>query len=96
MPTTIHVLGPTRVETSAGILEMAARKQRGLGAALVIDRVGVSTADRLVELLWGDDAPAGAFGTLHSYISGCAVSSSRASRRARPRACWCRWRTATA
>ena len=28
------------------------------------------SADRLVDLVWGDDPPAGAHGTLHAYLSG--------------------------
>lgn len=51
-------------------MPLPARKPRSILAALAL-RPGVTTsADRLVDLVWGDDAPAGAHGTLHAYISG--------------------------
>ncbi|WP_404386491.1 AAA family ATPase [Knoellia locipacati] len=65
----VSVLGATALEGPDGPVDIAARKRRALLAALALDLGSVVSADRLVELMWGDDAPPGAFGTLHSYVS---------------------------
>lgn len=66
----VSVLGATALHGSDGPVEIAARKRRALLAALSLDLGPVVSADRLVGLMWGDDAPPGAYGTLHSYVSG--------------------------
>ncbi|GEQ13309.1 hypothetical protein KLO01_13560 [Knoellia locipacati] len=66
----VSVLGATALRGSDGPVEIAARKRRALLAALALDLGPVVSADRLVALMWGDEAPPGAFGTLHSYVSG--------------------------
>ena len=70
MSVQVGVLGATALEGPGGSVNLAARKPRALLAALVLDVGAVVSADRLVQLMWGDDAPPGAFGTLHSYVSG--------------------------
>ena len=70
MSVQVSVLGATALEGPVGSVDIAARKHRALLAALVLDLGAVVSADRLVELMWGGDAPPGAFGTLHSYVSG--------------------------
>lgn len=70
MSVQVSVLGATALEGPEGSVDIAARKHRALLAALALDLGAVVSADRLVELMWGDDAPPGAFGTLHSYVSG--------------------------
>ncbi len=66
----VGVLGATAVTGPDGPVEIAARKRRSLLAALALDLGAVVSADRLVDLMWGADAPPGAYGTLHSYVSG--------------------------
>ncbi|KGN32225.1 hypothetical protein N798_07505 [Knoellia flava TL1] len=66
----VSVLGATALHGSDGPVEIAARKRRALLAALALDLGPVVSADRLVALMWGDEAPPGAYGTLHSYVSG--------------------------
>lgn len=51
-------------------MPLPARKPRSILAALALTPGVTTSADRLVDLVWGDDAPAGAHGTLHAYISG--------------------------
>ena len=51
-------------------MALAARRPRSILAALALSPRTTTSADRLVDLVWGDDAPAGAHGTLHAYISG--------------------------
>lgn len=70
MSVQVSVLGATALHGSDGPVEIAARKRRALLAALVLDLGPVVSADRLVALMWGDEAPPGAYGTLHSYVSG--------------------------
>lgn len=70
MSVQVSVLGATALHGPDGPVDIAARKRRALLAALALDLGSVVSADRLVELMWGDEAPPGAFGTLHSYVSG--------------------------
>jgi predicted ATPase/DNA-binding SARP family transcriptional activator len=48
---------------------LRSRAQRVIVAALVLDAGAVVTADRLAELVWGDDQPADASGALQSHVS---------------------------
>ncbi|MCF6377940.1 DUF2791 family P-loop domain-containing protein [Nocardioides KLBMP 9356] len=66
----VRVLGASRVDGDDGPVELGARKPRTILAALALRLDTDVTADALVDLVWGDDAPRGAYGTLHSYISG--------------------------
>src|SRR3712207_2008960 len=65
----VGVLGPTCVEGDTPV-DLGSRKPRAVLAALAL-RTGVDvSADTVVELVWGEEAPRGAHGTLHSYVSG--------------------------
>jgi DNA-binding SARP family transcriptional activator len=64
------VLGTTSVEGPQGAVPLPARKPRSILAALTLTPGTTVSADRLVDLVWGDVPPAGAHGTLHAYISG--------------------------
>ncbi|MFL6080191.1 MAG: BTAD domain-containing putative transcriptional regulator [Ornithinibacter sp.] len=66
----VRVLGSTGVEGPQGAVPLPARKPRSILAALALTPRSTVSADRLVDLVWGDDPPAGAHGTLHAYISG--------------------------
>lgn len=66
----VRVLGSTGVEGADGPVPLAARKPRSILAALALTPGATVSADRLVDLVWGREAPAGAHGTLHAYISG--------------------------
>ncbi|WP_377644467.1 BTAD domain-containing putative transcriptional regulator [Oryzobacter terrae] len=66
----VRVLGSTVVDGPSGPVPLAARKPRSILAALALAPRTTTSADRLVDLVWGDDPPAGAHGTLHAYISG--------------------------
>lgn len=66
----VRVLGSTGVDGAEGPVALAARKPRSILAALALTPGTTTSADRLVDLVWGDDAPAGAHATLHAYISG--------------------------
>ncbi len=69
----VRVLGLSQValgDDPADVVELGARKPRSVLAALTL-RLGTDVSpDALVDLVWGQDAPRGAHGTLHSYLSG--------------------------
>ena len=64
------MLGATRIQRAGKPVDLPARKVRAVLAALALEPGATSSADRLVDLIWGEAAPRGAHGTLHSYISG--------------------------
>ena len=64
------MLGSTGVEGPQGAVPLPARKPRSILAALALTPGSTVSADRLVDLVWGDEPPAGAHGTLHAYLSG--------------------------
>ena len=64
------MLGSTAVEGPQGAVPLPARKPRSILAALALTPGGTVSADRLVDLVWGESPPAGAHGTLHAYLSG--------------------------
>ncbi|GAA4396756.1 hypothetical protein GCM10023168_01010 [Fodinibacter luteus] len=66
----VRVLGCTGVDGREGPVALPARKPRSILAALALTPGSTVSTDRLVDLVWGDEAPAGAPGTLHAYISG--------------------------
>src|SRR5262249_3935287 len=64
------VLGPLRVSGANGAVELNAPKQRALLATLLLAyrEEGVS-ADRLIDVLWGERPPATATKALQVYVS---------------------------
>jgi DNA-binding SARP family transcriptional activator len=66
----IGVLGPTEAWVGSTPVDLGARKQRALLAALVLHRGRAVPVDTLVDLLWGDHPPAGMAGTLQVYVAG--------------------------
>jgi DNA-binding SARP family transcriptional activator len=65
----VRVLGPTRVERDGDIAAIGGPRQRAVLARLVLADRQLVTADRLIEDVWGEDAPRTAVGTLHSHLS---------------------------
>ena len=64
-----RVLGPFEVLAGGVSLPLGSPKQRALLAALVISANRVMSVDRLMEELWGDEAPARAMASLQAYVS---------------------------
>jgi DNA-binding SARP family transcriptional activator/energy-coupling factor transporter ATP-binding protein EcfA2 len=81
----IGVLGPLRVEVDGRPLELGARVQRRLLAALVVHVGQVVSVNTLVDAVWGSAPPASAVKTLHSHVARLrdALAADRASRRER-------------
>lgn len=66
----VRVLGPLEVVSSDGVpLAVRGSRRRLLFATLVLHRNAVCGKDHLVDVLFGDDPPAGATGTVQSYVS---------------------------
>ena len=66
----VRVLGTLEVVTDdGGPVPFASPKLRRLLAALVIDTGSVVSADRLADVVWGDDPPENATGALHNLVS---------------------------
>lgn len=65
----VRVLGPTRVEHDGEAVSIGGRRQRAVLARLVLAEGNLVTVDRLVDDVWGDDAPAKVVSTLQGYLS---------------------------
>ncbi|HEV2810207.1 MAG TPA: winged helix-turn-helix domain-containing protein, partial [Acidimicrobiales bacterium] len=65
----LRVLGPLEVVCGGEVLALGSPKQRALLAVLVMSANRVVAVDRLVEELWGDEAPARAMASLQAYVS---------------------------
>src|SRR5687768_1523232 len=69
----VRVLGTSQValgDDPGATVDIGARKPRSVLAALALRLGSDVSPDALVRLVWGKEAPRGAYGTLHSYISG--------------------------
>ena len=64
-----HVLGSLEVVDPDGPVAVGAPKQRALLAVLLIHRGEVVSSDRLVDELWGEQAPASAVKIVQGYVS---------------------------
>jgi predicted ATPase/DNA-binding SARP family transcriptional activator len=65
----VRVLGPLEVVGEAGAIQLAARKQRQLLAALVVAPETARPADFLIDALWDQTPPSSAEKLLQVYIS---------------------------
>lgn len=64
------MLGPLHVIDGERTVSLGPPKQRALLALLLIRRNEVLATDRIIDALWGEDAPPGALKTLHVYVAG--------------------------
>ena len=67
-PMRFHMLGGLMVTDGDEPLDLGTPKQRAVVAVLLLERDQVVSSDRLVELLWGDDADK-ALVSLRAYVS---------------------------
>lgn len=63
------VLGPVQVHRRGQILSFGSLKQQLLLAVLLVERGGVVSADRLIDLLWGEHPPPSARNSLQTYVA---------------------------
>lgn len=64
-----RILGPFEVVQNGGSLALGGAQQRALLAVLVVHRGELLSADRLIDELWGERAPATAAKALQGYVS---------------------------
>jgi DNA-binding SARP family transcriptional activator len=64
-----RVLGPLEGWRGEARVDLGRRKQRAVLAMLLLQPNRVVSAERIVDLLWGDDVPASASASLHAYVS---------------------------
>src|SRR6476620_7544632 len=63
-----RILGPFEVSNETGPVALGGPKQRGLLAILVLDVGRVVPTDRLIDLLWGEEAPKTATASLQNAV----------------------------
>ena len=63
------VLGPLEVIRSGAPLPLGGRQQRAVLALLLVELDAVVSLARLADAVWGEHTPAGAVGTIQTYIS---------------------------
>jgi WD40 repeat protein/DNA-binding SARP family transcriptional activator len=64
-----RILGPLEVWDGDRLLRLGGAKRRAALALLIVNANEVVSTDRLVDELWGDEAPANATAALHNHIS---------------------------
>src|SRR5919199_1398079 len=64
-----RILGPLEVRDGDRVCSLGSRKQRALLAILLLNAREVVSSDRLIEELWGGQAPSTALGTLRAHVS---------------------------
>src|SRR3954466_1013416 len=64
-----RLLGPLEVLTEDGAADVGAGKRRALLTYLLINADEVVSAERLIDELWGEHAPATAAKSVHVYVS---------------------------
>ncbi|WP_433162897.1 BTAD domain-containing putative transcriptional regulator [Kribbella sp. CA-247076] len=65
----VRVLGGVELVVDGSAVDLGGPKQRALLAILVAADGQAVSADRLVDLLWGDEPPAKAVVSLHAYVA---------------------------
>ncbi|MPY91748.1 MAG: AfsR/SARP family transcriptional regulator [Acidimicrobiia bacterium] len=65
----VCVLGPVSLLVDGRPIPIGGPMPRRLLAALLVNRDAMVSADRLLEVLWGDEPPDSALSSLHSYLS---------------------------
>src|SRR5687767_10718154 len=63
-----RILGPLEVSDETGHVALGGPKQRGILAILVLDAGRVVPTDRLIDLLWGEEAPKTATASLQNAV----------------------------
>src|SRR5512132_2910862 len=64
-----HVLGPVEALKDGVSVRLGGPKQRTVLALLLVEAGHTVPADRLIDLLWGDQPTPGARSTLQTYVS---------------------------
>src|SRR5262249_16614092 len=68
-PVEFRLLGPIEARSDGNALELGGPRQRAVLGLLLLEANRVVSADRLIDGVWGEQAPETAAGTLQSYVS---------------------------
>ena len=68
-PLRISLLGPVRAWGNDGELELGSRQRKAVLAVLAMRANQLVTKGELVDAIWGESAPASAYGGIHTHIS---------------------------
>ncbi|NHC13234.1 BTAD domain-containing putative transcriptional regulator [Motilibacter deserti] len=68
-PLRLRLLGGVGATRDGAELDLGGRRQRAVLALLALARGGVVPADRLIDLVWGEEPPPSASGGLQAYVS---------------------------
>lgn len=66
----IELLGPLRAGYGTGVIAIGSPGQQAIFSALALRANSVVSQAELIHAVWGEDAPASARGSVHTYISG--------------------------
>ena len=66
----VRLLGAVEVRCADWVIDLGPPKQRILLVALALSPNEIVSADRLIELMWGDDPPRTAAHSVQIYVSG--------------------------
>jgi DNA-binding SARP family transcriptional activator len=65
----VRLLGPVDVVANGTTHQVSGTRRKALLAALALSARRVVSTDRLIDIIWGDDAPAKAVNSLQSHVS---------------------------
>src|SRR5207249_3148699 len=68
--TEFRMLGPLEAVADGGSLALGGRKQRAVLAQLLLRAGSAVPRDQLIDLVWGDEPPRSADGSLQVYVHG--------------------------
>ncbi len=63
-----RILGPVEILDGERVLPLGGLKRRAVVAVLLLHPNRVVASEQLIDLVWGDDPPAAALGSLHNHI----------------------------
>lgn len=68
-PVRFHLFGPLGAEADRGPIDLGSPKQRAVLAVLLLNANEIVSTDRIIEQVWGDDAPRTADHSVQIYVS---------------------------
>ena len=63
-----RILGPLEILDGERVVPLGGAKRRAVIASLLLQPNRVVSSEQLVDLVWGDDPPAAALGSLHNHV----------------------------
>ncbi len=67
--TDVRILGPLEIENAHGAIDLGSPKQRAVFALLLLNANSIVSSDRIIDEVWGDEAPKTAAHSIQIYVS---------------------------